>query len=115
MSYQTAHEESIRNPEKFWAEPAKEIRWYKPYRKVFDDSRKPFSRWFSGGELNTCYNALDFHVEDGRGEQAAIIYDSPVSDTIRTISYRELLDLVSRFAGVLVGSGVKRTVMFAVA
>jgi propionyl-CoA synthetase len=73
-----------------------------------DDGNKPFYRWFTGGELNTCYNALDFHVENGRGEQTAIIYDSPVTGSIRKTCYRELLDEVSRFAGVLKAQGVEK-------
>jgi propionyl-CoA synthetase len=108
MSYQQAYQESIINPEEFWGEAAKEIQWHKPFQKVFDDSRKPFYRWFTGGELNTCFNAVDYHVENGRGAQTAIIYDSPVTNTITRISYKELLRLVSRFAGVLSSHGVKK-------
>jgi propionyl-CoA synthetase len=108
MSYQKAYQESVTNPEKFWAEAAKEIRWFKPYEKVFDDSQKPFYRWFPGGELNTCYNAVDYHAENSRGPQTAIIYDSPVTDTITKITYTELRNLVSRFAGVLSSNGVKK-------
>ncbi|MCX5907127.1 MAG: AMP-binding protein, partial [Deltaproteobacteria bacterium] len=108
MSYQKVYEESIQSPEKFWGTAAQEIQWTKPYRKVFDDSAKPFSRWFPGGELNTCFNAVDTHAQTGRANQTAIIYDSPVADTIRKISYRELLDLVSRFAGVLTSCGVDK-------
>ena len=106
MRYQTAYQESISDPERFWGEAAKEIKWFKPYDKVLDDSKKPFYRWFSGGEMNTCYNALDYHVESGRARQIAIIYDSPVTDTSRKVSYVELRDLVSRFAGVLTSRGV---------
>ena len=105
-AYQQAYERSLKDPEGFWADAAKDIHWYKPWDKVLDDQRKPFYRWFTGGEVNTCYNAVDRHVEDGRGEQAAIIYDSPVTNTVRTISYSELKDQVSRFAGLMVGLGV---------
>jgi propionyl-CoA synthetase len=108
MRYEDEYEESIKNPEKFWSKAAKEIQWSKPYSKVFDDSSKPFYRWFPEGELNTCYNAIDYHVQTGRGDQLAIIYDSPVTDTIGKVTYRELLDLVSRFAGVLSSFGVKK-------
>jgi propionyl-CoA synthetase len=108
MRYEDEYEESIKNPEKFWSKAAKEIQWSKPYSKVFDDSSKPFYRWFPEGELNTCYNAIDYHVQTGREDQLAIIYDSPVTDTIRKVTYRELLDLVSRFAGVLSSFGVKK-------
>ena len=75
---------------------------------MLDASNPPFYRWFVGGEMNTCYNALDRHVEDGRGDQIAVIYDSPVTGTIRKISYRDLLDQVSRFAGALKGLGVEK-------
>ncbi|MDD5711351.1 MAG: propionyl-CoA synthetase [Smithellaceae bacterium] len=100
--------ESINNPDAFWAKAAEDIRWDKKWDKVLDDSRLPFYRWFTGGELNTCYNAVDFHVESGRGDQTAIIYDSPVTDTVRKITYKELLDLVARFAGALDKLGVKK-------
>ena len=106
--YKRKYEESLSNPEKFWAKAAEEIQWYKPYMKVLDDSRKPFYRWFSGGELNTCYNAVDYHVEEGRGNQFAIIYDSPLTNTIKKITYQELLFFVSRFAGVLSSFGLKK-------
>jgi len=106
--YQKEYDTSITNPEEFWGRAAREIQWYKPYRKVLDDSHKPFYRWFVDGELNTCYNAVDYHVETGRGEQVALIYDSPVTNTVRRITYRELLDLVSRFSGVLSSLGVTK-------
>ncbi|MEA3223565.1 MAG: propionyl-CoA synthetase, partial [Thermodesulfobacteriota bacterium] len=84
------------------------LTWDKKWDKVLDDSRAPFYKWFSGGKLNTCYNALDLHVENGRADQIAVIYDSPVTDTIRKITYKELLDDVSRFAGVLRSLGVQK-------
>ena len=95
-------------PEGFWAEVAEGIHWYKKWDKVLDASRPPFYRWFTGGMVNTCYNALDRHVEQGRGNQPALIYDSPVTGTIRTFSYRELLDEVARFSGVLVRQGLQK-------
>ena len=107
-AYQQAYERSLKDPEGFWADAAKDIHWNKTWDKVLDDSRKPFYRWFTGGEVNTCYNAVDRHVEDGRGAQAAIIYDSPVTDTVRTITYAELKDQVSKFAGLLRGLGVDK-------
>lgn len=105
-SFDTVFQSSIENPQEFWAEAAKSITWYKECDTVLDDSNPPFYRWFKGGKMNTCYNAIDRHVENGRGEQAAIIYDSPVTDTIQEITYNELLDKVSRFAGALAGLGV---------
>jgi propionyl-CoA synthetase len=95
-------------PESFWAELAEAVHWYKKWDKILDASRPPFYRWFTGGMVNTCYNALDRHVEQGRGNQPALIYDSPVTGTIKTFSYRELLDEVARFAGVLVRQGIQK-------
>lgn len=106
--YQEAYDESINNPEKFWGEAAKGIHWYKPYTMVLDDSKKPFYRWFVGGELNTCYNAIDRHVESGNGSRIALIYDSPVTGTITQCTYKELLDKVSLFAGTLQKYGIKK-------
>lgn len=104
--YEFVFQESISDPNGFWGEAANAISWYKRWERVLDDSEKPFYRWFSGGELNTCYNALDRHVESGRAEQVALIYDSPVTSTIQKFTYRELLEQVSLFAGVLKGLGV---------
>ncbi len=102
------YEKSIKYPAAFWAEPAESIDWVRRWDKVLDDSRQPFYRWFTGGELNTCYNALDRHVASGRADQAAIIYDSPVTGTVRKITYQELLEQVSLFAGALKGLGVTK-------
>ncbi len=89
-----------------WRAAADDIFWYQAPGQLLDDSRPPFYRWFPDGVTNACYNALDIHVEQGRGEQAALIYDSPVTDTQRTYSYAELLDPVARLAGVLQAQGV---------
>ena len=104
--YAEVFQKSIQDPAGFWGEAAEAISWYKKYDKVLDDSKKPFYSWFTGGELNTCYNTLDRHVEGGRAGQTALIYDSPVTKQIQKFTYRELLDLVSRFAGVLKELGV---------
>src|SRR5262245_10144388 len=97
---------SLDDPESFWAEAAAAIDWDEPWDRVLDDSRAPFYRWFSGGLMNTCYNALDRHVDRGRADQPALIYDSPVTETIATFTYRELRDAVARFAGALRAQGV---------
>jgi propionyl-CoA synthetase len=104
--YSDVHARSLKDPEGYWGEVAEKITWTKKWTRVLDASRPPFYRWFTGAELNTCYNAVDRHVEGGRGEQLALIYDSPVTNTIRTYTYRELQDVVARFAGVLAGLGV---------
>ena len=104
--YAEIHARSINDPQAFWGEAAEAVRWYRKWDSVLDGSNKPFYRWFTGAEVNTCYNALDVHVENGRADQAALIYDSPVTDTIKTFSYRELRDKVANFAGVLAAQGV---------
>ena len=106
--YDEVHARSLAKPEEFWAEAAAQIHWYKTWDKVLDDSRRPFYRWFAGGELNTCYNALDRHVDDGRAEQPALIYDSPVTGTIMSFSFRELRDRVATCAGALAALGVAK-------
>src|ERR1700681_3047420 len=97
---------SLEDPEGFWAEAASAISWFKPWTKVLDDTRAPFYRWFVGGEVNTCYNAVDRHVEGGRGEQTAVIYDSPVTGTQKTLTFRELQQEVSKCAGAIASLGV---------
>ncbi len=97
---------SVENPEEFWAEAAKDITWYKKPEKGLDDSNPPFYKWFVGGKMNTCYNAVDRHVENGRADQTAIIYDSPVTNTIAKITYKELQTKVATFAGGLASLGV---------
>ncbi|HNQ28794.1 MAG: Acetyl-coenzyme A synthetase [Methanoregulaceae archaeon PtaB.Bin009] len=97
---------SLRDPERFWAEAAEEISWVRRWEKVLDTSGLPFARWFPGGILNTCHNALDRHVEEGRGDRVALVYDSPVTATIRRYTFKELQDLVARCAGGLRDLGV---------
>jgi len=106
--YSEIYNLSINHPDRFWGEAAESVQWEKKWDRVLDDSNKPFYRWFVGGRLNTCYNALDYHVQNGRGDQTAIIYDSPVTDTVKKTTYRELLDRVSRFAGGLRDLGVTK-------
>ena len=107
-AYEKVFKQSIKNPEEFWGKAAEGIDWYKKWDTVLDRSNPPIYRWFRGGELNTCYNAVDRHVENGRGDQVAIIYDSPVTDTIRKITYKELQQQVATFAGALQNQGVRK-------
>ena len=95
-----------RDPEAFWAEAAGDISWYKLWDRVFDPYMGEYGRWFAGAECNTAYNCLDRHVEDGRGQQKALIYDSPVTNTKKSFTYSELTDEVATFAGVLKDLGV---------
>lgn len=106
--YQKAYEESISSPDKFWGRAAENIKWYKKYDRVLDDSGSPFYRWFVDGEINTCYNALDLHVENGRGNQTALIYDSPMTGTKKKYTYAQLKNEVSLFAGALLDMGIKK-------
>jgi propionyl-CoA synthetase len=105
--YRRAHERARLTPGEFWGEAASLIDWVRIPDRVLDDDRPPLYRWFPDATLNTCWNALDRHVEAGRGDRPAIHHVSPVTDSARTITYRELLDEVALFAGVLHGLGVR--------
>jgi propionyl-CoA synthetase len=104
--YDEVYARSMRDPQGFWAAAAEDIHWDKRWDRVFDDSRPPFYRWFSGGVLNTCYNTLDVHVERGRGKQRALVYDSPVTGTVTAFTYAELTEHVARVAGALKRQGI---------
>jgi propionyl-CoA synthetase len=107
-AYERAYAEALRNPRAFWAAAAGEIEWLRRSRAVVDDSQPGKTSWFPGAMLNTCYNALDLHVQTGRGEQIALVYDSPVTGTVRGTTYRELTEEVARFAGALADLGVEK-------
>ena len=104
--YTAVYQRALNDPDGFWAEAAEDIHWDKRWDRVLDDSRPPFYRWFTGGALNTCYNALDVHVEQGNGDRPALIYDSPVTDSVKVFTYLELRDAVATFAGALRTHGV---------
>lgn len=106
--YEETYERSLKDPEGFWGDVADECHWFRRWDKVLDDSNKPFYRWFTGGRMNTCYNALDYHIEEGRGDQIALVYDSPVTGTIKKYSYRQLRDEVAGFAGAMAELGVRK-------
>ncbi|MCB0172640.1 MAG: propionyl-CoA synthetase [Anaerolineae bacterium] len=107
-SFDQVYAEWKTDPQGFWAKAAEDIDWYEKWDKVLDDSNPPFYRWFPGAVVNTCYNAIDRHVENGRADQLALIYDSPVTGTVKKYTYSELKDEVARFAGVLKGQGVEK-------
>ena len=107
-AYKAAHERSLADPEGFWREAATAIDWDVEPPQVLDRSDAPYYRWFTGGRLNTCWNALDRHVEAGHGDRLALVYDSPVTGTAASFTYTELLDAVARFAGVLRDLGVEK-------
>ena len=104
--YRATYDESLTSPESFWGEQAGLVDWFVKPSVVLDRSRPPFYRWFTGGVLNTCYNALDRHVIHGRADQPALIYDSPVTGASQTYSYSTLLEKVAAFAAVLRDCGV---------
>ena len=108
QTYEAVYSSWQRDPEAFWAQAAQDISWYKTWDKILDSSQAPLYRWFAGAEVNTCYNALDRHVENGRAAQLALIYDSPVTGTYKKFTYRELRDSVAKLAGVLRHMGVEK-------
>jgi len=108
MSYQAEYNKSIETPEAFWGEKAEAIEWFKKPETILSKDENGIDRWFADGEMNTAYLALDYHVENGRADQLAMIYDSPVTDTKRKLTYRELRDEVAKFAGVLKSQGVEK-------
>ncbi|MBA2124952.1 propionyl-CoA synthetase [Hyphomicrobium methylovorum] len=107
-AYRDVYNAWLADPEGFWAEQAKSIDWFKQPERTFDSTIAPYGRWFIGGETNTAYNCLDRHVGAGRGDQLAIIYDSPVTGTRRTLTYAQLLDDVEVFAAALAGLGITK-------
>jgi propionyl-CoA synthetase len=107
-AYDIAYQQALADPAAFWADAAASLHWDRPWDRVLDDRAAPLYRWFEGGMLNTCYNAIDRHVLAGRGAQPAVIHDSPVTSTKRVITYAELQDEVSRCAGALRALGVER-------
>jgi propionyl-CoA synthetase len=105
-THHDVHARSLESPEAFWAEAAEAIDWMSAPTRILDADRAPFYRWFPNGVLNTAHNALDRHVEAGRGDKVALIYDSPVTGALRRYTYAELLDEVARLAGALTSIGV---------
>ena len=100
------YQESIKNPEKFWQEASNDIFWFKKPTKILNKSNPPFYKWFEDGVTNTCYNALDFHIDQGKGKKTALIYDSPITKNKNKFTYEELRSKVSKFAGALSNQGV---------
>ncbi|HUM17742.1 MAG TPA: propionyl-CoA synthetase [Candidatus Nitrosotalea sp.] len=106
--YEEIYRRSQSDPEGFWGAAAEDVHWERRWDRVLDATRPPYYRWFAGGVLNTCYNALDLHIDRGRGKQLALIYDSPVTQTVREFTYFELRDAAARFAGALRRQGVEK-------
>jgi acyl-coenzyme A synthetase/AMP-(fatty) acid ligase len=108
MSYAKDYQRSIQDPEGFWLEQAAQLAWFKAPEQALSKDPNGLYRWFKGGKMNTAYLALDYHVANGRGDQVALIYDSPVTQTLKKYTYAELLDEVARFAGALASLGVEK-------
>jgi len=108
MDYHELYQYSINEKEKFWAEQALMLKWFKEPSTILSKDEKGFYHWFADGEMNTCYLCLDFHVEQGRGEQTALIYDSPVSGVVKKYSYSDLKNAVAKFAGGLQSLGITK-------
>src|SRR5215831_11763822 len=108
MNYKEIYQYSISEREKFWAEQARQLKWFKEPTNILSKTEKGFYRWFADGEMNTCYLCLDHNIEQGRGDQTVLIYDSPVTNTIKRYSYSEMRDAVAKFAGGLQSLGITK-------
>ena len=108
MGYKEEFQESIEKPEYFWRKQAELIKWYEFPNNILSEDENGFYRWFKGGKLNTSYLLLDYHIECGRGDQTALIYDSPVTNSQSKFSFKELLEKVANFAGVLRDNGIEK-------
>ncbi len=106
--YHQVHARSLRDPEGFWGEAAREIDWIEPAKKIFDPESGPYGRWFAGAVVNTCYNALDRHVAGGRADQVALIHDSPLAGRVTKLTYAEMLNEVKTLAAVMADFGVAK-------
>ena len=106
--FQEIYESSINNPEKFWKEISNDIFWFKKPTKILNKSNPPFYKWFEDGVTNTCYNALDYHIDKGRGDKVALIYDSPITGNKAKFSFKDLKNKVSKFAGALINQGINK-------
>ena len=108
MKFEDIYQESINKPEEFWRKAANDIFWFKKPTKILNKSNPPFYKWFEDGITNTCYNALDVHIDGGHGDKTALIYDSPITGNKAKFSYNELKNKVSKFAGGLINQGIKK-------
>ena len=106
--FKRIYEESIKNPEKFWQEASNDIFWFKKPTKILNKSNPPFYKWFEDGVTNTCYNALDIHIDNGDGKRTALIYDSPITGNKSKFTYEELRSKVAKFAGALKSQGATK-------
>ena len=108
QKFNNVYENSIKNPEDFWQKVSEDIFWFKKPTKILNKSRPPFYKWYEDGVTNTCYNALDYHIDQGRGEKIALIYDSPITGNKAKFTFNQLKEKVSKFAGALDNLGIKK-------
>jgi acyl-coenzyme A synthetase/AMP-(fatty) acid ligase len=108
MNYKEFYQYSIEEKEKFWAKQARMLRWFKEPTNILSKNDKGFYRWFADGQMNTCFLCLDFQIEQGRGEQTALIYDSPVTGVVKKYTYSGLKNAVAKFAGGLQSLGIAK-------
>ena len=108
MDFKEIYRRSISKPEEFWREISNDIFWFKKPTKILNSNKPPFYKWFEDGITNSCYNALDFHIDEGRGDKTALIYDSPITGNKGKFSFKQLKDKVSKFAGALSNQGVTK-------
>ncbi len=107
-SFNKIYQESIQNPERFWQNVSEDIFWFKKPTKILNKSNPPFYKWFEDGVTNTCYNAIDTHIDQGKGDKTALIYDSPITNYKAKFTYNELREKISKFAGALHNQGIKK-------
>ena len=107
-AFKEIYQNSIRNPEEFWQKVSDDIFWYKKPKQILNKDNPPFYKWFCDGTTNTCYNALDIHIDQGRGDKIALIYDSPITGNKKQFTYKDLKGKVSKFAGALKNQGVNK-------
>ena len=107
-SFKNIYDQSINNPENFWQDVSNDVFWFKKPTKILDKSNPPFYKWFGDGVTNTCYNALDVHIDKGKGQKTALIYDSPITGNKSKFTYEELKAKVAKFAGGLKDQGVNK-------
>ena len=108
QKFSEIYSNSIKNPDEFWKNVSEEMFWFKKPTKILNRSNHPFYKWYEDGTTNTCYNALDLHVDNGRGDRTALIYDSPITGNKNKFTYKELKEKVSKFAGALQNQGIKK-------
>ena len=105
-NYKEIYDESLKNPEEFWRKVSEDVFWFKKPTKILKKDNPPFYKWFEDGVTNTCYNALDLHIDQGRGDKTALIYDSPITESKAKFTFKELKEKVSKFAGALDKQGL---------